>query len=107
MRSYRGWTNMDKALTGYRVLDMTHFQSGPSCTQILAFLGADVIKLESHNGDVTRMSGRDIPNVDSLYFALLNCNKRSLKVDMKSPEGKEVFAELLKKVDVVTENFGP
>src|SRR5690242_4939854 len=99
--------NMDKALCGYKVLDMTHFQAGPSCTQMMAFLGADVIKLESHSGDVTRISGRDIPNVDSLYFTTLNCNKRSLRLDLKTPEGKEIFARLLKKVDVLVENFAP
>jgi formyl-CoA transferase len=98
---------MDKPLSGYRVLDMTHFQSGPSCAQLMAFLGADVIKLESHSGDITRTSGRDFPNVDSLYFAVFNCNKRSLTLDLKSADGKRVFSELLGKVDVVIENFGP
>jgi formyl-CoA transferase len=98
---------VDKSLSGYRVLDMTHFQSGPSCTQLMAFLGADVIKLESHSGDVTRKAGRDIAGVDSLYFAVFNCNKRSIKVDLKSPDGKQIFAQLLEKVDVVVENFGP
>src|SRR5262250_1494799 len=98
---------VDKALSGYRVLDMTHFQAGPSCTQLMAFLGADVIKLESHSGDMTRTSGRDIPNVDSIYFSTLNCNKRSLKLDLKSAEGKRIFEQLLKKVDVLVENFAP
>lgn len=98
---------MDKALSGYRVLDMTHFQSGPSCTQILAFMGADVIKLESHSGDITRKSGRDVPDADSLYFAVLNCNKRGIKVDLKSADGKKIFSQLLEKVDVLVENFGP
>ena len=98
---------MDKPLSGYRVLDMTHFQSGPSSTQLMAFLGADVIKLEPPKGDTTRRSGRDFPNMDSLYFALLNCNKRSLKVDLKTPEGKQILTQLIGKVDVLTENFGP
>ena len=98
---------MDKALSGYRVLDMTHFQAGPSCTQILAFLGSDVIKLESHDGDITRRSGRDVPDADSLYFAVLNCNKRGIKLDLKAPEGKQIFSRLLEKVDVLVENFGP
>ncbi|MGH9068611.1 MAG: CoA transferase, partial [Acidimicrobiales bacterium] len=70
---------MTKALEGVRVLDMTHVQSGPVCTQFLAWLGADVIKIEPPGrGDVTRVQLRDLPDVDSLYFTMLNCNKRSL-----------------------------
>jgi formyl-CoA transferase len=98
---------MDTALSGIRILDMTHVQAGPSASQLLAWLGADVIKLEPPEGDVTRSQLRDIPDVDSLYFTMLNCNKRSITVDMKNPAGKEVFIELLKKCDVVMENFGP
>jgi CoA-transferase family III len=79
---------LGKALDGVRVLDMTHVQSGPSCTQILAWMGADVVKLEAPAGDVTRKQLRDIPGVDSLYFTMLNCNKRSITLNMKSPEGK-------------------
>ncbi len=67
-----------KALTGVRVLDMTHVQSGPSATQLLAWLGADVVKVEAVTGDVTRGQLRDIPDVDSLYFTMLNCNKRGI-----------------------------
>src|ERR1700737_2276564 len=77
-----------KALEGVRVLDMTHVQSGPSCMQILAWLGADVVKLEAPAGGVTRKQLRDIPNVDSLYFTMLNCNKRSITLNMKSAEGQ-------------------
>lgn len=98
---------MDKALSGIRVLDMTHVQAGPTCTQLMGFLGADVIKLEPPTGDVTRTQLRDIPDVDSLYFTMLNCNKRSITVNMKSPAGKEIFTRLLKKCDVIMENFGP
>jgi formyl-CoA transferase len=98
---------MDTALSGIRILDMTHVQAGPSASQLLAWLGADVIKLEPPGGDVTRSQLRDIPDIDSLYFTMLNCNKRSITVDMKNPAGKEVFIELLKKCDVVMENFGP
>ena len=98
---------MSKALEGVRVLDMTHVQSGPSCTQILAWLGADVVKLESPTGDITRQQLRDIPDVDSLYFTMLNCNKRSITLNMKSERGKEIFTELVKKSDVLVENFGP
>ena len=96
-----------EALKGIRILDMTHVQAGPTCSQLLAWMGADVIKLESPAGDATRGQLRDVPNADSLYFTMLNCNKRSITVNMKSPEGKAVFVELLKKSDILMENFGP
>lgn len=98
---------MNKALEGVRVLDMTHVQSGPSCTQILAWLGADVIKLEAPTGDITRQQLRDLPDVDSLYFTMLNCNKRSITLNMKSDRGKEIFTDLVKNSDVLVENFAP
>jgi formyl-CoA transferase len=96
-----------EALKGIRILDMTHVQAGPTCSQLLAWMGADVIKLEPPNGDATRGQLRDVPNADSLYFTMLNCNKRSIAVNMKSPGGKAVFVDLLKKCDIVMENFGP
>jgi formyl-CoA transferase len=87
---------------------MTHVQAGPSCTQILGFLGADVIKIEpAGRGDITRGQLRDVPDVDSLYFTMLNCNKRSLTLNLKAPEGKDVFTQLIQKGDVLVENFGP
>ena len=95
------------ALKGIRILDLTHVQAGPTCSQLLAWMGADVIKLEPPQGDATRGQLRDIPGADSLYFTMLNCNKRSITVDMKSPQGKEVFVDLLKICDIVMENFGP
>jgi formyl-CoA transferase len=99
---------MGKALEGVRVLDMTHVQSGPSSTQLLAWLGADVIKLETPGrGDITRGQLRDIPDVDSLYFTMLNANKRSITLNMKSEEGAKIFARLVSDVDVLVENFGP
>ncbi|MFI5606528.1 formyl-CoA transferase [Amycolatopsis sp. NPDC051903] len=99
---------MGKALDGVRVLDMTHVQSGPSSTQILAWLGADVIKLETPGrGDITRGQLRDLPGVDSLYFTMLNGNKRSITLNMKSDEGKEIFTKLVSSVDILVENFGP
>jgi len=98
---------MDKALSGIRILDMTHVQAGPTASQLLAWLGADVIKFEPPTGDVTRGQLRDVPEADSLYFTMLNCNKRSITVNMKNPVGKEVFVALLKKSDVIMENFGP
>ena len=99
---------MDKALSGVRILDMTHVQSGPSCTQILAWLGADVIKVElPGRGDITRSQLRDVPGVDSLYFTMLNCNKRSITLNIKSAKGKRILDELIKRADVLAENFGP
>jgi formyl-CoA transferase len=99
---------MSKALEGVRVVDMTHVQAGPVCTQLLGYMGADVIKIERPaGGDVTRTQLRDLPDVDSLYFTMLNGNKRSLTLNMKSDEGKEVFTRLLERSDVVVENFGP
>ena len=99
---------MKKALEGVRVVDMTHVQAGPVCTQLLAWMGADVIKIEQPGrGDVTRTQLRDLPDVDSLYFTMLNGNKRSVTLNMKSDEGKEVFSELLRRSDIVVENFGP
>ncbi|WAL67407.1 formyl-CoA transferase [Amycolatopsis cynarae] len=98
---------MGKALEGVRVLDMTHVQSGPSCTQILAWLGADVVKLEAPGGDITRGQLRDLPDVDSLYFTMLNCNKRSITLNLKTGEGRRIFTALLPRFDVLAENFGP
>src|SRR6478609_1118156 len=101
-------SSQGKALAGVRVLDMTHVQSGPSATQLLAWLGADVIKLEAPGGgDVTRRQLRDVPGADSLYFTMLNCNKRSITVNMKSDEGQQIFADLVSRVDIRSENFGP
>ena len=78
-----------KALEGVRILDMTHVQSGPTCTQLLAWFGADVIKVERPGtGDVTRHQLRDIEGVDSLYFTMLNSNKRSLTLNTKTEKGK-------------------
>ena len=99
---------MGKALDGIRILDMTHVQSGPTCTQILAWFGADVIKVElPGRGDITRGQLRDKPNVDSLYFTMLNCNKRSVTINTKHEKGKEVFRKLIRVCDVMVENFAP
>src|SRR5437667_4598710 len=99
---------MTKALAGVRILDFTHVQSGPTCTQLLAWFGADVIKVERPGvGDITRGQLQDIPNVDSLYFTMLNHNKRSITLDTKNPKGKEVLTALIKSCDVLVENFGP
>ena len=99
---------MSKALDGVRVLDFTHVQSGPTCTQLLAWFGADVIKVErAGEGDATRGQLRDIPGVDSLYFTMLNHNKRSITLDTKKAMGKQVLETLIKDCDVLVENFAP
>ena len=107
--AHRGTRDMmGKALDGVRILDFTHVQSGPTCTQLLAWLGADVIKVErAGEGDITRGQLRDIPDVDSLYFTMLNHNKRSITVDAKKPKGKAVLEWLVKNCDVLVENFAP
>ncbi|VVE52692.1 formyl-CoA transferase [Pandoraea anhela] len=99
---------MGKALEGVRILDFTHVQSGPTCTQLLAWFGADVIKIErAGHGDVTRDQLRDIPDADSLYFTMLNSNKRSITLDTKHPEGKAVLERMIRDCDVLVENFAP
>src|SRR5246500_2992674 len=99
---------MTKPLEGIRIIDFTHVQAGPACTQLLAWFGADVIKVERPGaGDVTRSQLRDIPDADALYFTMLNSNKRSLTLDTKKPDGKKVLGELIKVSDVMVENFGP
>ncbi|MCZ7641856.1 MAG: formyl-CoA transferase [Pseudorhodoplanes sp.] len=97
-----------KALDGVRILDFTHVQSGPTCTQLLAWFGADVIKVERPGvGDITRGQLVDVKGADSLYFTMLNHNKRSITIDSKHPEGKRVLNELIKACDVLVENFAP
>jgi formyl-CoA transferase len=99
---------MAKALDGVKILDFTHVQSGPTCTQLLAWFGADVIQVErAGEGDITRGQLRDIPDVDSLYFTMLNHNKRSITIDAKNPKGKEILERLVKECDVLVENFAP
>src|SRR6187397_1916904 len=99
---------MGKALDGVRILDFTHVQSGPTCTQLLAWLGADVVKIErAGEGDITLGQLRDIPGVDSLYFTMLNHNKRSITVDAKKSQGKEILERLVRRCDVLGENFAP
>jgi formyl-CoA transferase len=99
---------MSQALKGIRVIDMTHNQAGPACAQILGFLGADVIKLEEpKGGDVARTNMADIPGSDSLFFLILNANKRSLTLNLKTEEGKDLFRKVIAESDVLLENFGP
>lgn len=95
-------------LKGITVIDWTQVQSGPSCTQMLAWMGADVIKVEKvQGGDPTRNEMNDVDGSYSLYFLQLNANKKSITLNMRDPEGKKILAELLKKADVFVENIGP
>src|SRR5262245_40118825 len=97
-----------KALDGVKILDFTHVQSGPTCTQLLGYMGADVIKIERPGaGDITRGQLRDVKGQDSLYFTMLNGNKRSITIDSKHPKGKEIIERLIKHCDVLVENFAP
>lgn len=100
---------MDKALEGIRVIDMTHDQAGPSCTQVLAWLGAEVIKIEMADGrgDRARWLRRDDPDKDSYFFLLLNSNKKSTTLDLRQPKAKELFKTLIKDADILVENRGP
>src|SRR5258708_9541433 len=99
---------MIKALEGVRILDLSDVQAGPTGTQLLAWMGADVIKIEMPGrGDITRGQLQDVKGADSLYFTMLNSNKRSITVNLKSPKGKKVIEELVRRCDVVVENFGP
>jgi len=99
---------MSQALSGIRVVDFTNNQAGPSCGQMLAWLGADVIKVEEPGkGDIARHVLNDRPEADSLFFLAFNANKRSLTLDLKNPRGKDVFRALLPTADVLLENFGP
>src|SRR5712692_5862393 len=100
---------MAQALEGIRIIDFTHDQAGPSCTQMLAWLGADVIKIENPKGGdrARKLWNSDNPDVDSFFFLLLNSNKRSIVVDLKAAEGKEIARRLIKEADVVAENLGP
>lgn len=96
------------ALAGVKVLDLTHFESGTSCTQALAWMGADVIKVEEpKQGEQGRRASTDIKGVDSPYFIFLNANKRSVTCNLKSEKGRAMFRSMLTQADVVIENFKP
>jgi formyl-CoA transferase len=106
--SSKAWGQAGRALDGVRILDFTHVQSGPTCTQLLAYMGADVIKVERPGvGDITRGQLRDVKGADSLYFTMLNGSKRSITIDSKNPKGKEILDRLIRHCDVLVENFAP
>ena len=99
---------MSLPLEGIKVIDYTGVQSGPACSQMMAWLGADVQKVERmHTGDNTRIQLRDIPNADALYFTMVNSNKRSLEINTKTPEGKKILEDLIRRADVMVENMAP
>src|SRR6202790_3644390 len=106
--SAKPWGAAGRALEGVKILDFTHVQSGPTCTQLLAYMGADCIKVERPGvGDITRGQLRDVKGQDSLYFTMLNGSKRSITIDSKHPKGKEILDRLVKQCDVLVENFAP
>ncbi len=99
---------MPLPLEGIKIIDFTGVQAGPACTQLLAWFGADVLKVERPGvGDVTRNQLRDIPNLDALYFTMLNSNKKSLTLNTKTPEGMAIMEKLIREADVLVENFAP
>ncbi len=98
----------DAPLAGITVLDLTQFEAGPSCTEALAWHGANVIKVEEpRRGDQGRLAISERPDMDSLYFILLNCNKRSITCNLKEESGKQLLRRLIAKADVLIENFAP
>jgi formyl-CoA transferase len=98
----------EQPLSGIKVIDFTGVQAGPACTQMLAWFGADVLKVErTTGGDVTRNQLRDIPDLDALYFTMLNSNKRSLAINTKTPEGRKVMEQLIREADILVENMAP
>src|ERR1700726_1498271 len=106
--SAKPWGQAGRALEGVKILDFTHVQSGPTCTQLLAYMGADCIKVERPGvGDITRGQLRDVKGQDSLYFTMLNGSKRSITIDSKHPKGKDILERLIRHCDVLVENFAP
>ena len=98
---------MAKALEGIRVLDLTQFEAGPSCCETLAWLGAEVIKIEPPSGEQSRRTFSERPDVDSVFFCLLNMNKKGITLNLKSERGRKVFEDLIRQADVLVENLGP
>src|SRR5579871_6179502 len=99
---------MARPLEKVTVLDFTQFEAGTSCTLLLAWLGANVIKIEHpKGGDPGRRNGTDDSGSDGVYYILLNANKRAITLNMRDPRGKELFSRMVPQADVVVENLGP
>ena len=99
--------NTSTALAGIKVLDLTQYEAGTSCTQALAWLGADVVKVEPQGGENGRFASSNTGSVDSFYFIIMNANKRSLVCDLKSERGKAVMNKLVAEADIMIENMSP